>query len=302
MPELDVVGIGRAPFDMIYVVDHFPLGDDLIRVEEASIQGGGPVPNALCALSRLGSSTSLIDNVGDDWQGEKIRSFLDERNVNIEHLCVSHGCRSTTSTILVQKDAGKRAIINYRGDTPEPNLDSKKMDMIRKARILHVTGTYLNTIKEAINLIKPAGGMVSFDGGAGLFKEADREIIPKVDYCIVAIDYAQKYTGKDSVSEMLDVFISEGVHIAGITNGTDGSWVKVFNGNEFHQPAFLLPSTVDTTGCGDVFHGIFLYGKLNQYPLEKAVQFANAGAAIVSTRLGGSNAPSLDEISRLVNS
>ena len=83
MRGVDVVGIGRAPLDIVYVVDHFPTGDDLIRVEEASMQGGGPVPNALCALSHLGASTTLLDTIGDDWQGQKIREYLED--VSCQH-------------------------------------------------------------------------------------------------------------------------------------------------------------------------------------------------------------------------
>lgn len=300
MSGLDVVGIGRAPLDTIYIIDHFPSGDDLIRVEESSLQGGGPVPNALCALSHLGASTALIDTIGDDWQGGKIREFLEDQNVMTDFMHVEAGCRSTVSTILVERSTGKRAIINYRGDTSEPFLTPIEIDLISESSIFHITGTYPETVKWAADLNKPWGGKVSFDGGAGLFKETDRQIIPKVDYCVTAIDYAQSYTGKDSISEMLDSFLLEGVEVAGITSGVDGSWFKATSGVEFHQPAFLMTETIDTTGCGDVFHGIFLYGILKQFPLEKAARYASAGAAIVSTRLGGSlSAPSLDEIVKL---
>jgi sugar/nucleoside kinase (ribokinase family) len=30
----------------------------------------------------------------------------------------------------------------------------------------------------------------------------------------------------------------------------------------FHQPAFKAEPLIDTTGCGDVFHGAFLHGWL----------------------------------------
>lgn len=300
MSGLDVVGIGRAPLDIIYVIDHFPSGDDLIRVEEASLQGGGPVPNALSALARLGASTALIDTIGDDWQGEKIREFLKNQNVTTDFMHIETGCRSTVSTILVERSTGKRAIINYRGNTSGLDLDQNQIDLIYEARILHITGTHPETVKWATEMNKSRGGKVSFDGGAGLFKEADRQIIPKVDYCVTALDYAQKYTGKGSISEMLDAFLTEGIQIAGITCGTDGSWFKSAGGVEFHQPAYPMPVTMDTTGCGDVFHGIFLYGMLRQFPLEKAVRYASAGAAIVSTRMGGSiGTPTLEEIVQL---
>lgn len=300
MPGLDVIGLGRAPLDTIYIIDHFPTGDDLIRVEEASLQGGGPVPNALCALAKLGATTALIDRIGDDWQGRKIREFLEEQNVDTDFMEVEAGCRSTISTILVERSTGKRAIINYRGNTSEPLLGHNVVDLIGEAQILHITGTYPDTVSWAAGMNKPRGGKVSFDGGAGLYKVADRQIIPQVDYCITAYDYALNYTGKDSIPEMLDAFLLEGVEVAGITLGADGSWFKDSEGNDFHQPAFPSPKIMDTTGCGDVFHGIFLYGMLKHFPLQKSARFASAGAAIVSTRMGGSlSTPTLEEIIQL---
>ena len=51
-------------------------------------------------------------------------------------------------------------------------------------------------------------------------------------------------------------------------------------------PAFPV-EVVDTTGAGDVFHGAFLCGMLQQWELEKSVEFASAVAALKCTRLGG---------------
>jgi sulfofructose kinase len=300
MKSFDVVGIGRAPLDIVYIVDHFPAGDDLIRVEEASMQGGGPVPNALCALSHLGASTALLDTIGDDWQGQKIREYLEADHVNTEFMRIQPSGRSTVSTILVHKTTGKRAIINYRGDASDHFLEQNEIALISKAKILHITGTYPETVSLAAGQIRASGGKVSFDGGAGLYKDADRTILPKVNYCITAFGYAQNYTGKDSISAMLDAFLMEGVEVAGITCGTDGSWFKAADGAEFHQPAFILPTVVDTTGCGDIFHGVFLYGVLHHFPLEKSVSYASAAGAIASTRLGGRlSIPTLDEIVQL---
>ena len=92
----------------------------------------------------------------------------------------------------------------------------------------------------------------------------------------------------------------EGVEVARITCGIEGSWFKEAGGIEFHQPAFILPTVVDTTGCGDIFHGVFLYGVLKGFPLEKSVRYASAAGALASTRLGGRQSiPTLDEIVQL---
>jgi sugar/nucleoside kinase (ribokinase family) len=67
----------------------------------------------------------------------------------------------------------------------------------------------------------------------------------------------------------------------------NGSWVLPRHGEPFHQPAFLLPQVVDTTGCGDSYHGAFLFGLLQGLPLRQTTALAAAVAALNTRRLGG---------------
>ena len=88
---------------------------------------------------------------------------------------------------------------------------------------------------------------------------------------------------------------SLGPEIVGITLGDDGcilSWE-----NEIHrEPAFVM-DVVDTTGAGDVFHGAFIYGLLQDWPLTRIARFANAVAAMKCRELGGrAGIPALDEV------
>ena len=63
-----------------------------------------------------------------------------------------------------------------------------------------------------------------------------------------------------------------------------------------HQPAFVV-ETIDTTGCGDVFHGGYIYGLLQNWSLERTVRFAAACAALKARALGGRTAiPTLQEV------
>ena len=49
----------------------------------------------------------------------------------------------------------------------------------------------------------------------------------------------------------------------------------------------LVPRVVDTTGCGDSYHGAFLFGLLRGMDRAKTAVFASAVAALNSQRLGG---------------
>jgi sugar/nucleoside kinase (ribokinase family) len=54
-----------------------------------------------------------------------------------------------------------------------------------------------------------------------------------------------------------------------------------------YQKAYHVEPIVDTTGCGDVYHGAFLYGLVSGFGLEETMEIASAAAALKATKLGG---------------
>jgi sulfofructose kinase len=62
------------------------------------------------------------------------------------------------------------------------------------------------------------------------------------------------------------------------TLGHDG--VLAWDGRQLHYtPAYSVP-VVDTTGAGDIFHAGFIYGLLQDWPLDRQLDFACAAAAL----------------------
>ncbi|MFW6308597.1 MAG: carbohydrate kinase family protein, partial [bacterium] len=62
--------------------------------------------------------------------------------------------------------------------------------------------------------------------------------------------------------------------------------VGVYEDKYFEQPAFEV-EVKDTTGAGDVFHGAFIYGLIQDWDIEYIAKFASAVAGIKCTRVGG---------------
>jgi sulfofructose kinase len=53
-----------------------------------------------------------------------------------------------------------------------------------------------------------------------------------------------------------------------------------------HRPAYRV-EVVDTLAAGDVFHGALALALAERQPIERAVRFASAAAALKCTRFGG---------------
>jgi sulfofructose kinase len=295
--QIDVIGLGASTMDVLTLVEHFPKGREVQQALSTVIQGGGPVATALVAVSRLGGRTAMIDSIGDDWVGDLILRDFQNEGVGTKTMEIHRGQTTFISNILVSAADGARAIMFQPGSTPEPVLSESQKTAIQSAKILHMSGRYGEACMQAIELAKARNILVSLDGGAGRFRLEMRILVPLTDICIVAKDFAEKYTGEHELSRSTELLLKEGPVIAVVTDGIHGSWISTKDGLSFHQPAFLFPKTVDTTGCGDSYHGAFLFGLLKGFAVEKTAALASAVAAINSQQLGGrSGIPKLDKV------
>jgi sulfofructose kinase len=287
MPQIDVIGLGASTVDVLSLVDHLPMEDEVLRATEVSMQGGGPVATAMVTLGRLGAKAGMIDVVGDDWRGALVREEFERNGVSVEFLKVGTSWTSSTSCILVKKGSGARSIIWAPGTAPEFSPADLPREAIRSARILHVNGRHWEACMAAVQIARGAGVRVSFDGGSGRYRPELDDLVPLTDICIVARDFAEKYTGETEIVKAARLLLESGPGLVVITGGTDGSWIHSRDSDTFHQPAYLMREVVDTTGCGDSYHGAFLFGILSGMDLHKTASFASAVGAINSQHLGG---------------
>jgi len=292
MPEsrkksFDVVGLGVSPVDILALVSHFPKGDEVQLASVITTQGGGPVATALVTLARLGSRTAMLDAIGDDWRGKLILDEFRRENVSTDFIQVRAGHTSAVASILVHQGTGERAIYHFPGNAPELSPDEIPPELIQDSRFLHINGRHWEACLKSVGVAKKAGVKISFDGGEGRYRSEINQLIPEIDIFIAAHQFAQAYTGMASTHESAQFILEEGPQLVVITSGMQGSWIFEKGGTSFHQPAFQMPKVIDTTGCGDSYHGAFLYSLLNGFPLSHTACFASAVAALNSQGLGG---------------
>ncbi len=297
LPKFDVVGLGTSTVDILSLIDHFPVGEEVQQAAAVAMDGGGPAATALVTLARLGVRTAMLDAIGDDWQGDFIRAGFKKEGVCADYLQVTPGRTSSTASILVRQSDGARTIIFAAGTREGLLPEDVPVSLITSARFLHVNGRHQAACLHACHIAKANGVYVSFDGGAHHYQPAMRQLVPLTDICIVARNFAEQYTGTAEMEIAGHTLLVEGPRLVAITDGLNGSWVFNRDGEFFHQPAFAMPRVVDTTGCGDSYHGAFLYGLLQDWSLRETAALAAAVAALNTQALGGRAAlPSLEQV------
>ncbi|MEM0970838.1 MAG: PfkB family carbohydrate kinase [Verrucomicrobiota bacterium] len=286
--KYDILGLGVATLDFLQLVKEFPEGEGVQKSSGGSLQGGGPVATALATASRLGARSCLWDRRGDDWVSDQISAELSRFGVVEELRWRSEGHSSSIASVWVRERDGARAICFQPGTAPPLDGRDVPSEFLGRGAILHANGRHPAAWTALAPLAKEYGTKISFDGGAGRFREADRALLKHVDFAIVARQWAEACTGQRDLQEVLFALRRFGPAVVGVTDGDQGSWFLEKNMTSIlHIPARRVYPIVDTTGCGDVFHGAFLYGLIQEWELRQIAEFATNMAGENCRCLGG---------------
>lgn len=280
----DVVGLGCACLDFLGIVPHLPDQDDQVWMSDSTQQGGGMVSTALVTLSRLGVSTAFTGKVGNDMAGRAVKEEFDLYGVDSDQLVVERGATTPVSMILVDESTGQRTIM-AGGTTVEMCPSEVPAGMIADAKYLHLDTTGRQAALAAAEIARSAGVPVVLDAD-NLSRPHDIEdLLRATDYLIASQVFAEALTGLADPAAAAKSLSSRGSYVVIVTLGEQGS-LTLTGGRTFHTPAFPV-EVVDTTGAGDVYHGAYIFGLLQEWHLEKTAVFSSAVAALSCTRLGG---------------
>ncbi len=293
-----VIGVGAAVVDYIGVVDRYPDPDTQIEMQSFSKQTGGNVATALVTLARLGVDTGFLGKFGDDELGRQVHAGLLDHGVNLDGSIIQAGGSMGFAFIIVEAGTGRRTIL-WTGDG-KAHLTAEELNhqLILSSQYLHLDHYSIDAAIAAAKIAKQGGVQVVLD--AESVHPDIESLLPLVDVLIVCAAFACEYTGCDDCEDALNfLHKNTAAHTVAITAGDEGSYCRD-NAGTHRQLAFPV-SALDTTGCGDVYHGAFIYGLIEQWPLARIAEFASAAAALNCRALGGqSGIPDLAEVEQFI--
>jgi ribokinase len=293
---IDVYGLGQCAWDYIGQIEKYPPADTKYEMTSLIMQGGGPVATALVALTRWGYSCSFCGVIGDDLLGSHIVDSLNYEDVDTSQVIIRKDKNSQFAFIAAEKKGGKRTIFWRRPTGKAAMPEEINYDMIRKARIFYTDGLFPAASIAAAHVAKKTGTMVITD--AGTLREGMLELAKYSDYFIVSESFAKSLIHENNPKKACLELKNICPGIIGVTLGARG--YVVLNYNEWiERPAYPVNS-IDTTGCGDLFHAGIALGALKGWDLEKMLDFSAWAAARVSSKLGGrAGIPSIMDYEKL---
>lgn len=297
--QFDLVGFGLNAVDYLCVVPHYPRFDSKTEIIQYEKLPGGQTATAVTFVARMGLKGKYIGKVGTDELGQFCLAGLKSENIDTSAVLAEEGARNQYAFIIIEKSSGERTILWERDAKLNFREDELKREDVCSGRVLHLDGHDYAAAIRAAGWAQGAGIPVVID----LDKVVPRsdELIAKVDFLITSANFPPDFTG---ISDPIESLLALRKYCSGflaVTMGARGAMAVVGN-RCMRFPAYKVRA-VDTTGAGDIFHGGFIYGLLQNWPLEQIMSFANAAAGLNCTRLGArAGIPELSEILQLANS
>lgn len=296
----DIIGLGVIAVDEMLYVDSYPPADGKKTLTARRRLGGGNTSCALAAAARLGSRCAMLGRLGDDELSQFVRENLGKTGVDLSQLLHDPKSGPIYAIIVVSADTGSRAI--YADERLLKPLEPEELcaRWFRGAKVLLVDHLYPPTILAAVRMARDLGLVVVSDIETDMPQLA--QVRDCIDHFICGMEFAVPYTGAGGPAEACRELAETGQHrTVVVTAGKEGCYWRLQGQSGIKHTLAHRIEPVDTTGCGDVFHGAFCHGLVQRWPMEQIIRFANAAAAIKATRTGGWTAvPALEEVQEIL--
>jgi len=274
--SVDVLCVGHASYDLIFSVPQHPSEDEKIVADGLLACGGGPAANAAVTVARLGYQAAFAGYLSHDLYGEKHFQELAEEGVDTRY--VVRGAAATPLSTIIVKPDGKRALINYKGDTKALATTAIDFSSIKPKVILfdgheaHVSLPLADQArKQKIPTVLDAGSV----------HDGTRALMNKVDYLVCSEKFACQLAG-DELTGLSQMALIAPVVV--ITLGERGLiWQR---GSECGALSAYPINAIDTTGAGDAFHGAFAAAIAADLDWLELLRYASAAGTLCCGKVG----------------
>ena len=322
----DAICLGEALIDFIAL----EAGASLMDVSGFKKAPGGAPANVAAGLSKLGNPSAFVGKVGDDPFGRFLARTFAENGVDTSRMLFDPTVRTGLAFVSLTAD-GVPEFMFYRNPSADMLLAPEELDaeFIKSARAFHYGSITLisepskSATEAAIGHAAESGLLISYDPNLrrplwpseAQAREQMLAAMAHPDVVKLSDEELEFLTGTSDLPKGAGRLTGAypNIKLVAVTLGDRGCYFRTENA-EGSVPAFSVHA-VDTTGAGDGFVAGMLscllssvskseeIGLLGREELSRMFRFANAVAAVTTTKRGAITAlPTRAEVEDLLRS
>lgn len=296
----DIVTVGDALVDTFLVlkdesafVRFDPIEHELcvkhgqkIPLESCSFQLGGNACNVAVGCSRLGLSTALIAEIGDDEFSKKITNTLQQEKVDLQFLHITH---SQSSFAIGLQFAGERTLfiehVLRKHAFSFENLQTKWL------YITSLGNEWKAAYANALAFCKANNVDLAFNPGTLQLQdgvEQFKDVLSATNVLILNKDEAKEIivsTSSNTNEHLLRSLQQLGPPIVVITDGEHGSFAIDAEQKIYFQPIEQC-AIIGKTGAGDSFSTGFLAATILGHDMQTRLRWGTINSSAVIQHIG----------------
>lgn len=271
------LAVGKFNIDVVVRLENIPNVDESLTTEILDIFPGGAATNYAVAVNSFGHYAGLLAVVSKEDLTKTLLKKVASKGVILDYLD-ERDVPQTSSLVILRKD-GSISIVRKNIGSPllTPDIIMDKIDIFD---VVHFASVHPNLVMRGRR-----GSLVTYDPGSSF-----AEVSGQVDVDILYMNEAEYSKIKGGL---------KGPRAVVIKRGKMGAIYKA-EGVECSVEALKVEKVIDTTGAGDVFDAALNYSMSSGTGLEESLVFASVASGLKVTRLGPSNAPSLQEVKEVI--
>lgn len=296
----DVLTVGNALIDLLVTIspdNHYcrvdterhelcvKAGEKILAENVGFVLGGGACRVAI-ALARLGRTSEVFAEIGEDELATRIESTLRDEHVGISHVKRIKKMTSFTVGLNFQKE---RTLFTHHVESPhEFDFSGSASSWVYLASL---GKEWQSAYASVVAYKKRSSAKLACNPGQSQFVAGRASYLPTVaETDVLFINKQEAQIIADTKTEEIKALLLAvkvlGPKIVVITDGRNGSFVIDEDGNSFSIGIFAS-KVVERTGAGDAYAAGFLGALMAKKSIQDAMVWGTLNSSAVVQEFGG---------------
>ena len=280
---IDVVCIASWNVDLIVNLDRPPVRGETLMAGAFDMLPGGKGSNAAVACARQGARTAVVSRIGQDGFGDMALQLWSQEGIDTTHIVRAAGERSGVAQIWVYAD-GDNSIAVAPGaglGLGAAHIEAAR-EQIARAKVVMASNEVPHEATQAAFAIARHYGVTT------VLNPAPAKNLPAALLSLCDVLTPNETEARVLAGLALDAPIHEAVVALQqlgaprivVTMGRQGCMYYQGDMAGVHVPGWPVDDVLDTVGAGDTFTGVLAAALARGEELSRAVEWANAAAAL----------------------